>query len=133
DLAIRRRDNTAGDTYYVNGSVDDVGDMQVYFGMETLDAEGLKYTEGKVYENVFESASELTGTKAIDLLRKGYLAVKVENGVRGDLHQLPILVLKSSDTFSSGWKTGESPNFFLEKDGVRKYAVINGYLIDLEN
>lgn len=133
DLAIRRRDNTAGDTYYVNGSVDDVGDMQVYFGMETLDAEGLKYAEGKVYENVFESASELTGTKAIDLLRKGYLAVKVENGVRGDLHQLPILVLKSSDTFSSGWKTGESPNFFLEKDGVRKYAVINGYLIDLEN
>src|SRR5690606_782796 len=65
DLAIRRRDNTAGDTYYVNGSVDDVGDMQVYFGMETLDAEGLKYAEGKVYENVFESAFELTETKAI--------------------------------------------------------------------
>src|SRR5690606_17466773 len=95
--------------------------------------EGLKYAEGKVYENVFESAFELTETKAIDLLRQGYLAVKVKSGAREDLHQLPILVLKSTDTFSSGWKTGESSNFFLEKEGVRKYAVVNGYLIDLEN
>ena len=69
----------------------------------------------------------------MELLKQGYLAVKVNSGAKGDLHQLPILVLKSMESFSSGWKTGESTNFFMEKDGIRKYAVVNGYLIDLEN
>lgn len=132
DLAIRRRDNSASDTYYVTGSVDDLGDMQVYFGMEEFDASGLKYAEGKVYEAPFESVSSLDRTKAMGLLIQGYLAVKITSGSKGDLHNLPILVLRSTDTFPAGWKTGESPNFFLEKDGVRKYAVVNGYLIDLE-
>ncbi|SFB51209.1 M14 family zinc carboxypeptidase [Algoriphagus aquimarinus] len=133
DMAIRRREMSAGDTYYVTGSVDDLGDMQVYFGMEEFDAKGLNYVAGKVYESTFESISKIDYVKALDLLKQGYLAVKVKNGAKGDLHQLPILVLKSRDNFDSGWKTGEATNFFLEKDGVRKYAVVNGYLIDLEN
>ncbi|TXE08027.1 M14 family zinc carboxypeptidase [Algoriphagus aquimarinus] len=133
DLAIRRREMSVGDTYYVTASVDDLGDMQVYFGMEEFDANGLNYTEGKVYESTFESVSEIDNTQAMDLLKQGYLAVKVKSGAKGDLHQLPILVLKRTDTFSSGWRTGEATNFFLEKDGERKYAVVNGYLIDLEN
>ncbi|RAI95097.1 M14 family zinc carboxypeptidase [Algoriphagus yeomjeoni] len=133
DLGIRRRDITAGDTYYMSASVDDLGDLQVYFGLEDFDASGLKYVEGEVYETAFESVASLDDAKVMELLKQGYLAVKVNNGAKGDLHQLPILVLKSTESFSSGWKTGESTNFFLEKDGVRKYAVVNGYLIDLEN
>lgn len=132
DLAIRRRDSSDGDTFYVSGSVDDLGDMQVYFGMEEFDASGMKYAEGKVYESAFESVESIDEGKAMELLTQGYLAVKVKNGSKGDLHQLPILVLKSTDNFSSGWKTGESTNFFLEKEGVRKFAVVNGYLIKLE-
>ncbi|MFC5626626.1 M14 family zinc carboxypeptidase [Algoriphagus winogradskyi] len=133
DLGIRRRDITAGETYYMSASVDDLGDLQVYFGLEEFDASGLNYAEGKVYASEFESVSMLDEAKAIELLKQGYLAVKVKNGAKGDLHNLPILVLKSTETFSSGWRTGEGTNFFLEKDGVRKYAVVNGYLIDLEH
>ncbi|PZX58476.1 zinc carboxypeptidase [Algoriphagus ratkowskyi] len=133
DLAIRRRDSTAGDSFYVTGNVDDLGDMQVYFGMEEFDATGLKYVAGKVYESSFESVESIDHARAMELLNKGYLAVKVKKGSRDDLHNLPILVLKSNETFTAGWKTGESTNFFLEKDGVRKYAVVNGYLINLEN
>jgi hypothetical protein len=133
DLGIRRRDITAGDTYYMSASVDDLGDLQVYFGLEEFDASGLKYAEGKVYESTFENVAAIDASKALDLLKQGFLAVKVNNGAKGDLHNLPILVLKSTESFSSGWKTGESTNFFLEKDGLRKYAVVNGYLIDLEN
>ncbi|REG86382.1 M14 family zinc carboxypeptidase [Algoriphagus antarcticus] len=133
DLAIRRRDNTAGDTYFVSGSVDDLGDAQVYYGLEEFDATGLKYAEGKVYETAFNSVENIDEAKAMELLNQGYLAVKVKNGSKDDLHQLPIVVLRSTDTFSAGWKTGEATNFFLERDGVRKYAVVNGYLINLEN
>ena len=133
DLGIRRRDITSGDSYYMSATVDDLGDLQVYFGLKEFDASGLSYAEGKVYETSFESLDSIGKEKALELLKGGYLAVKVRQGEKGDLHQLPILVLKNTGSFSSGWRTGEATNFFLEKDGVRKYAVVNGYLIDLEN
>jgi hypothetical protein len=133
DLAIRRRDVTSGNTYYMNSSVEDLGDMQVFFGMETLDATGMRYTEGKVYQNTFDSIAQITDAKALELLNEGYLAVKVKNTTKNTLHQLPINILASTEKLSKGWMTGATPNFFLAKDGTLKYAVINGYLIDLEN
>lgn len=132
DLAIRRRESEAEGSYFVSGSVEDLGDMQVFFGFEELDATGLTFTEGKVYEKVFENVEAINEAEALDLLRLGFIAVKVKNGTAKQLHGLPILVLKSNNSFTSGWTTGSTPNFFLSKDGDLKYAVVNGYLIDLE-
>jgi hypothetical protein len=117
----------------MSGLVEDVGDMQVFFGFETLDATGLQYTEGKVCPTAFESADKISEAEAMDLLRQGFLAVIVKNGEPRAVHGLPILVLKTTEKFSGNWTTGSVPNFFLAKEGALKYAVINGYLIDLEN
>lgn len=133
DLAIRRRETDSNGSYFMSGSVEDLGDMQIFFGFETLDATGLVYTEGKVYPTAFESVKDISQEKALDLLKKGFLAVKVKTGEARQLHELPVLVLKTTEKFSGGWMTGATPNFFLAKDGALKYAVVNGYLIDLEN
>ena len=132
DLAIKRRESEVPGGYYVSGSIDDLGDMQVYFAPETLDATGLEYTEGAVYEEVFENVASITTEKAMELLKEGFLAVKVKEGETKEVHNLPILVLKEQDSFPSGWTTSSSPNFYLAKDGDLKYAVVNGYLINLE-
>ena len=133
DLVIRRRESDSNGSYYVSGSIDDLGDMQVYFGFETLDATGLEFTLGKVYTEVFESIDAISEKQALELLKQGYVAIKIKNGAARELHGLPIQVLKTSDKISGGWTTGSAPNFFLAKDGVLKYAVVNGYLIDLLN
>ncbi|MFN3997444.1 M14 family zinc carboxypeptidase [Algoriphagus sp.] len=133
DLAIRRRESENASGYFMSGLVEDVGDMQVFFGFETLDATGLQYTEGKVCPTAFESADKISGAEAMDLLRQGFLGVKVKNGEARAVHGLPILVLKTTEKYAGGWTTGSVPNFFLAKEGALKYAVINGYLIDLEN
>lgn len=132
DLAIKRREVETSGGYYVSGSIEDLGDMQVYFAPETIDATGLEFTEGAVYEEPFESIEAIDEDKALELLKEGFLAVKVKNGEPKTIHHLPILVLNSTDTFPSGWTTSSSPNFYLSKDGNLKYAVVNGYLIDLE-
>jgi hypothetical protein len=132
DLAIRRREAENSEGYHVSGSVEDLGDMQVFFGFETLDATGLQYTQGKLYPSAVESINDLTEEKAIELLRQGYLAVKVKNAAT-IVHELPILVLKTTEKFSGGWMTGSAPNFLLSKEGKPRFAVVNGYLIDLEN
>ncbi|GAB2495278.1 hypothetical protein GCM10027164_27310 [Algoriphagus taiwanensis] len=133
DLVVRRRESEANGSYFVSGAIDDLGDMQVYFGFEELDATGMEYVEGKVYSTPFESINEISEEKALELLRQGFMAVKVKNGAARELHTLPIQVLKSTEKLSGGWTTSSAPNFFLGKEGKLIYAVINGYLIDLEN
>lgn len=132
DLGIRRRETEGSAGYSFSGSVEDLGDMQIFFGLETLDATGLQYKEGKVYPTLFKSVKEVSMEKAIELLRQGYMAIQVTSDPANELHGLPLLVLKSVSKFSGGWTTGASPNFFLTKDGKYEYALVNGYLIDLD-
>ncbi len=132
DLAIRRREVNSGDSYFVIGSVDDLGDVQTYFGFEEFDATGYKFREGEIYAQSFTEVSEINEAEALELLRQGYLAIKVDNYEDGDLHGLPITVLGSEDEIESGWQLGDTPTFFLEKDGKVDFAVVNGYLIDLK-
>jgi len=132
DLAIRRRETEGRAGYSFTGSVEDLGDMQIFFGLETLDAKGLQYKEGKVYPTPFESVKELSVEKAMELLGQGYLAIQVKKDTAKAIHGLPLVVLKSATTYSGGWTTGATPNFFLTKDGKYKYALVNGYLIHLD-
>lgn len=131
DLAIRRRDSSSGDSFFERGTVDDLGDMQVYFGMEEVDATGHQLKEGTIFPQEFESVTSINELEAIELLRQGYLAIKVKNFEPGELHNLPINVLGERESFDTGWKTGSNPNFFLAKDEKLAYAVVNGYLINL--
>lgn len=133
DIAIRRRETENAAGYFMSASVEDLGDMQIFFGFETLDATGLQYLEGKVYATPFESVKDISEEKAIELLRQGFMAVKVKNGEARQVHSLPILVLKTTEKYSSGWMTGSATNFFLAKEGKPRYVIVNGYLIDLEN
>ena len=68
----------------------------------------------------------------MELLGQGYLAIQVKKDTAKAIHGLPLVVLKSATTYSGGWTTGAAPNFFLTKDGKYKYALVNGYLIDLD-
>ena len=133
DIAIRRRETENAAGYFMSASVEDLGDMQIFFGFETLDATGFQYLEGKVYPTTFESVKDISEEKAIELLRQGFMAVKVKNGEARQVHSLPILVLKTTEKYSSGWTTGAATNFFLAKEGKPRYAIVNGYLIDLQN
>ncbi|MCH6233938.1 M14 family zinc carboxypeptidase [Cognataquiflexum rubidum] len=132
DLGIRRREIDANGAFYVSGGIDDLGDLSIFYGYEELDASGMEIIEGKIYETVFEKVSDVSPEKALELLKAGYLAVKVKESEARELHGLPILVFKNATSIPFGIRTGGSPNFFLSKDGMLKYAIVNGYLIDLE-
>ncbi|MCH7397856.1 peptidase M14 [Belliella sp. DSM 107340] len=133
DMGIRRREYETSEGYYNNGSIDDLGDLCVFYGYETLDASGLNVVEGKIFETPFSKTEDITEEKTLELLQKGYLAVRVEDINDNELYNLPILILSKKDQIPFGIKTGGNPNFFLEENGSLKYAVVNGFLIDLLN
>lgn len=131
DLGIRRRESDAHGDYFVNAVVDDLGDLSIFYGYDELDASGMTVVEGQVFEKPFPDIASITTEKAFELLKEGYLAVRVQNALDKELYSLPIQVLNEG-SLTNAFKTGASANFYLEQSGKLRYAIVNGYLIDLE-
>src|SRR5690606_25074711 len=133
DLAIHQDQYSLSDgDFYVRGRISDVGDLQESYGYDELNAEGLVFTQGKVYKKPFETLSQLTIDKVQDLIKDGYYGVRIKEMPKDRSHNLPILILKDGKEPGGGMHLGMPANFFLSKNGKLKYAVINGYLIDLD-
>ncbi|WP_158856241.1 M14 family zinc carboxypeptidase [Lunatibacter salilacus] len=132
DLGIRRREVEVADPldYYVSGSIADLGDLSVFYGYEEIDESGLVIVPGKTYEQPINFDS-FTPDDAVELLRSGYLAATTAESFSGALHNLPIIVLSGKKEIPFGTAIGSPTNFFLQKEDILKFAVINGYLIDL--
>lgn len=134
DVAIKRDEiNLKNGGYYVRGRIDDAGDLKESFGYQELDAEGLSYQEGKVFETVLDTISTIDFEKALQLLRQGYFAINIKNRPSERHYNLPLIILKNSVPPIGNLTLGSHANFFLKKQDTLKYAVVNGYLIDLEN
>jgi hypothetical protein len=133
DLGIKRREVEVDSGYYVKGTIEDIGDLSVYFGYQEIDAEGLQFKAGNIWKGSFKSMADLSEEKVFELLRQGYSAVKVSNVSGKELHNLPIAIIKEEGDFTSEHKIGHAADFFLEQDDELIFAVVNGYLIDFKN
>lgn len=130
DLGIRRREIEREESYYTESSITDIGDLSVFYGYDEIDAEGYVMKEGKVWEKELKALP--TEKEAIEMLRKGFLGVKIKTE-KEIIHSLPINIIKPDGELKSGHKIGSTANFLLEKDGRTDYALVNGYLIDLRS
>lgn len=132
DIGLRRAARYTAERRYYRGTVSDWGDLSIYHGYEELDATGLTAIPGKVWEEE-KPLEELSREEAIGLLRDGYLGVKTSTENTGKLHQLPLLIFSGDAPPNLEPSLENAPNFFLVKDQKYRYAIVNGYLIDLQN
>jgi len=128
-------DDPTHSTYYNSSRVVDQGDLSTYYGYETLDGKGYTMVGGKVYPKILPSLKEVSQLKALDLLRSGFTYVRVENIPKGENYvTLPINVIgKDYKVPEFKMRVGVIPNFILDEKGKPRYAVINGFLIDLKS
>lgn len=123
------------DSFWYSSRILDQGDLSTYYGYETLDATGFKIIPAKVYPTVMNTVIDANNLNNINLLKEGYGYVRVNNipltlsNSKSSLH----LIGKNYKIPEFQLKPGLNPSFFLEKEGFLKYAVINGFLIDLES
>ena len=134
DVSIKQHDVDLKDgNFYLQGRIEDVGDLKESYGFEELDADGLIFQEGKVYEKLQENLNSIDFDQAIELLKKGYFAVNIKENPERKFYSLPLIALNKGPVPIGGLFIGMPANFFLRKGEILKYAVVNGYLIDLEN
>jgi hypothetical protein len=136
DLAIRRNETTVGRDFFVRGKIEDIGDLKESHGYDELDAEGLQFIPGKVATVTVTEVAQLTTQESLDLLKKGFMAVQVKQvGATKEksLHTWPLHFFTQTNFYLPITADfGGTANFYIgDKRGNLKYAVMNGYLIDL--
>ncbi len=126
-------DNAKHNDFHYKSSIVDQGDLSTYYGYQTFNAKGYSLTKGKVYPKTLSSLEELGQLKPMDLLKEGFAYVRVANIPKDQTFvQYPMHVIgKDYKLPEFKMRVGINPTFFLEQQGKLRYAVINGFLIDL--
>lgn len=131
-LEVDKDENT---DFWFSSRIIDQGDLSTYYGYKTFDARGYTLVPGKVFPEILDSMSELTEDteKVADLLKKGFTYARVRNIPTDSLYSpVPIHMVTPGYTLMDyELEAGKNPTFLLEKDGGYKFALINGFMIDL--
>ncbi len=134
DVGINRLEVDLEDhtDFWYSSRILDQGDLSTYYGYETLDASGFTIIPGKVYPEVI---TNLKGLDFRSLLKLGYAYIRVKGISNKELYSpIPIhMIGMKYEVPDLQIKVGENPTFFLEKNGKPYYAVINGFLFDLND
>jgi hypothetical protein len=131
NLQEKELDSGAKGAFYYESSIEGIGDMSPFRGYVELDAKGLQLRPGKLYKQPFADLKALQKAKIQTLLEQGYTSVIVEKLPEGDRHtDLPINI--RSAAAASPIAIGEPADFVLEEKGKVRYAIINGFVYDLQ-
>ena len=137
DLGIHRReiDYEEHEDFWYKGQISDQGDLSTFYGYETFNAEGYVVKQGQVYFDVLESYEEMNEASALNLLDAGYTYVRIKDLPESLINSpYPVhLVSEGYEIPEFRLGVGVNPTFLLEKDGEIRYAVVNGFLIDLND
>ena len=121
-------------SFYYQGKIEDIGDLSIYSGYKELNAEGLTLELGKTYEKDFKSLDELKDLDTSSLIEQGFTNVRLNSPDVNLTHSLFLFnIVAGNNERTELLKGAEIPNFVLKKDGIIKWAVINGFPIELKN
>jgi len=134
DLGIHQLevDKEGNEDFWYSSRIIDQGDLSTYYGYETFNAEGYTIVPGMVFPEIKNSPMEVIDDVA-SMLKNGYTYLRVKAIPKEALNSpMPMHVISKEyelPEFKLG--VGTNPTFLLKKDGELKYAIINGFLIDL--
>ncbi len=116
-----------------HGRIAELGDQELVFGYDEIDASGLKFTPGKIKIMTKSQWDKLSAQQELDLIREGYLFVKWSDGKSptGAIKNRLLNLTNSSENPIQTAAIGQSAQFLLTRDGKPVYAVVNGYKVDL--
>jgi len=124
--------NANKDFYYKN-TIEDLGDLSIFYGYQEIDCAGMTAEEGKVYPQKFSSLDEIKKLNLKDLYKEGYTAVKLENTkTKDDFTYLGINILLSSNKIDKKVELGKNPDMVIRQNEQVRYVIINGFVYDVE-
>lgn len=131
NLAQIKGPNFASMTY--NGRVEEIGDMELSYGHKEIEATELSLVPAKVKLMTKLEWDSLSREAEFELLKEGYLYVKYTDAQTSNgLVNGRILHLLNQDSSPvQAPSIGQQAQFILMQDSKPRYAIIKGFVIDL--
>ncbi len=129
DLGINRSE-AEGETpqdYHFKSYLSDRGDLSTNYAYQAKNMEGYRFEQAKIYPDTLKSIEEVEDLDFEQILQEGYGYVALEELPEREFTEFPVNLVEP------GYEVSEdiTPTFFLKKEDEFKFAVINGFLIDL--
>ncbi len=142
DLGIiqNERENAKHTDFYYIGQIRDIGDLSTYYGYESLDAKGLKFKIGETYPKILSDFEEFKKLDFKKLLQQGYTSVSIDSLPEeikfihypvNIIDSRKIAIPKSNTIPKPPISFRKNPTFLLTKNDKVVYAIINGFVYDL--
>lgn len=126
--------NSAKD-FYLKAAIEDIGDLSVFSGYEELDLMGYSVEPGRTKPDAITSIDDLLKLDALELFKEGYTNVllRSDNYLK-EFSELPFnIVLDGDAKIKSNIDVEGDANFIIKKEDKVQYAVVNGFLYNLQN
>jgi len=117
-------------------SIEDLGDLSGFHGIEEIDCTGLTLKQGGVFSKKIETEEELKTIDFNSLVNEGILFLPIGKGlfncdlVTKSNEKIPLRFVESEGV-QFNLEIGEQPAFYLYKNDKPKYVVMNGSVIRL--
>lgn len=133
DLAVTRSEvNCNGATdYYEHGIVSELGDLSTFYGFEEFVGRGLHVGPGQTCPGTFVTVHDLEGVNVLELMRKGYTAVRMEEPPEGRHTAFPMNILGPDAQQPAGPIPERDANLVFRRGDDVVYVVINGFVVDV--
>ena len=135
DIGIHRTEESIehGTVFFAKGEITDIGDLKDWYGFTELDGLDLIAQPGLVWQEPFAEIEDINANNATELVKQGYIFVKVLQTCNESYIELPINVVPDNFIPDSGPVFEGRANFLLKSSlGELKYVVINGFLWKLD-
>ncbi|TAI48781.1 M14 family zinc carboxypeptidase [Flagellimonas allohymeniacidonis] len=134
DLGIHRQelDLEGHNEFYYRSAIVDQGDLSTYYGYETFDATGYTIVAPKIAPETLKTNSAKTWSEGENPWKSGYAYLKAQFLPPVPFLEFPMhMVSEDFQLDDLKLQPNINPTFFLRKDGNITHAVINGFLLDL--
>lgn len=132
DIAVNMNEintYTARD-YYLKSSIEDIGDLSVFYGFDELDLEGCIIEQGKIWDEIITRPSDLSANMIAELHSQGFTAIRTTaKNING--HNFPLNIYSENHTGTTDGKItiGAPCNLVVKRGEKIVFLVVNGQII----
>ncbi|MVM29838.1 peptidase M14 [Spirosoma sp. HMF4905] len=129
DVGINHQEiNTkAADGFYYKSTVEDLGDLSTFYGLDEIDATGLTLVPAYVYADSLDSAADLAKLDLPNLRRDGVVAFKVRKAQKDNFPSQGVHLLYEGELPAQPLELEQIPTFLLKKGNKIQYQFVNGF------
>lgn len=136
DIGVNREELTINDEVFYKSTIEDIGDLSVYYGLEDFDMNGFEIEPGRISDRPFTAKEEIINKNFEEYYLNGITDLIISDGlINTQFTGLPLNFVRSiSETRNvvNILKPGMSADFILLKNGAVQYVVVNGFLYNIQ-